>query len=218
MVTKGQLLERPVVIPTGAGSCLDGIYLRGAAPPLLIAAPLPGAGGSMLSPPVNELAYAAAYAGRASLRLDYRGVGASEGAQSPELGAAVEDLREGLAHLLESVPGSSTLAVAGWDTGCWAALALARADPRVDRLILVCPPEGPPPEGAPTWAQVELPTLLVVGVPDPERDLRAERDRLRGEAPHVRVELIRSADRALREGLGALQRLVPPFLGAERRA
>lgn len=207
-----------MVIPTAAGPCLDGIYLRGGAPPLLIASPLPGGGGSMLSPPVNELAYAAAYAGRASLRLDYRGVGGSEGELSSEPELAVEDLREGLAHLLESVPGASTLALAGYDSGCWVALALASREPRVDRLILVSPPEGPPPAGVPGWSSVEMPTLLVVGVPDPERDLRDERARLRGEAQHVRVELIRSADRTLREGLGALQRLVPPFLGAERRA
>lgn len=217
MVTRGQLLERPVVIPSAAGFCLDGIYLRGAAPPLLIASPLPGAGGSMLSPPVNELAYAAAYAGRASLRLDYRGVGGSEGPMSGELAPAVEDLREGVSHLLESVPGSSGLCVAGYESGCWAALALARVEPRVDRLILLCPPEERPPD-APGWADVERPTLLVVAVPEPERDLRAQREALRGGLNHVRVELIRSADRTLREGLGALQRLVPPFLGAERRA
>ena len=78
MVTRGQLLERPVVIPMGE-LCLDGIYLRGDAPGLLVAAPTPGRGGSMVSPVCSELSYAAAYSGAASLRVDYRGVGGSEG-------------------------------------------------------------------------------------------------------------------------------------------
>lgn len=216
MVTKGQLLERPVVVPAEGGACLDGIFLRGSAPPLLCVSPLPGAGGSMLSPVMNELAYAAAWCGRGSLRLDYRGVGASEGQLAPGLEPALQDLTHGLEHLLESIPGAATLALGSFDSGCWAALALARRDPRVDRLVLVCPPEEPL-EGAPSWTEVELPTLLVVPVPDPERDLREVRERWRRGAPHVRVELVSSEDRSLRQGLGALQRLIPPFLGAERR-
>lgn len=218
MVTRGQLLERPVVIPTARGECLDGIYLRGEALPLLVASPLPGAGGSMQHPVLNELAYAAALSGRASLRLDYRGVGASEGALSTDLAHAVEDLREGVIHLLDTVR-TGAVAVAGWDTGCWVALALARVEPRVERVALIAPSDQPAPAGVPGWAELApLPILVVAPVPEVERDHRAQRDRLRGGAANVRVELIQSPDRTLREGLGSLQRIVPPFLGAERRA
>ncbi len=71
MALRGQLLERSVVIPC-EGDCLDGIYLRGDLGALLVVSPLPDEGGSMASPVSNELAYAAARSGCASLRLDYR--------------------------------------------------------------------------------------------------------------------------------------------------
>lgn len=216
MVTRGQLLERPVVIPTARGDCLDGIYLRGGPLPLLVASPLPGAGGTMQHAVLNELAYAAALSERASLRMDYRGVGASEGTISLELAHAVEDLREGVSYLCDTVR-TEKVAVAGWDTGAWAALALAQADPRVERVALISPSELPPPAGVPGHAELARPILLVVPVPEVERDLRAQRDRLRGGVLTVRVELIESPDRTLRQGLGALQKIIPPFLGAQRR-
>ena len=94
MALRGQLLERSVVIPC-EGDCLDGIYLRGSLAGLLIAAPLPDEGGSMASPVSNELAYAAARSECASLRLDYRGVGGSEGSPPESLEDAASAHRRG---------------------------------------------------------------------------------------------------------------------------
>lgn len=213
MVTKGQLLERPVVIPAGE-VCLDGIYLRGQAPALLIASPLPAAGGTMSSPVINELAYAAAYAERASLRLDYRGVGASEGEPSEALADQVADLREGIEFLLETV-GGEELALAGYESGCWAALAAAAGDARVDRLLLVCP-AGEPPPGTPAFTEVVKPTLIVLPSQDPETNRGAWEERLTG-ARHARLHFVTAESRALRQGLGELARLVPGLLGATPR-
>jgi len=210
VVTRGQLLERPVIVPAG-GVCLDGIYLRGGAPGLLVASPLPAHGGSMASPIGAELAYAAAYVGCASLRLDYRGVGASEGEPSSELATAVEDLAQGLEFLRESCRGEF-VAVAGYHTGCWSALALAAASPRVDRLLLVAPERLGEPEGLPAYDRVDAPVLVVLPGADPGLDLALETERADA-APNARIELLAGATRTFREALAALHRLVPPFLG-----
>lgn len=214
MVTNGQLLERPVVIPGGA-HCLDGIYLRGEAPGLLLASPLPGSGGSMANPLTNEVAYAAAYARRASLRMDYRGVAGSEGETSTDLADVVVDLRLGLEFLLETA-GGARAAIAGVGTGCWAALAAARADERFDRVLLVAPPRrGVAPGEAPDYAGLGRPLLVVVGELDPTADVAAEQE-LTGGGAHGRLKVMRGAGSGLREALSDLARLVPPFLGAER--
>lgn len=215
MVTKGQLLERPVVIP-GPHACLDGIYLRGGSPGLLLASPLPGSGGSMANPITNELAYAAAYGGRASLRMDYRGVAGSEGEATDDLGAAVEDLRLGLDFLLETTAAAKA-AIAGVASGCWAALAAAQADPRIDRVLLVAPPRraGVAP-GTPSYEALGKPLLVVVGELDPASDAALELELTKGGA-HGRLKVLPGATAGLREALTDLARLVAPFLGAERR-
>lgn len=215
MVTKGQLVERSVVIPGPAG-CLDGIYLRGGAPPLLLASPLPGSGGSMANPITNEVAYAAAYVGRASLRLDYRGVAGSEGEATDDLDAAAADLRLGVDFLLEST-GAERVAIAGVGSGCWAALAAARADARIDRVLLVAPSRaaGVPP-GTPAYAELGRPLLVVVGERDATSDVPAELAAT-GQGAHGRVKVLREATTGLREALTELAHLVPPFLGAEHK-
>lgn len=215
MVTKGQLLERPVVIP-GPDACLDGIYLRGGGPGLLLASPLPGSGGSMANPITNEVAYAAAYAGRASLRMDYRGVAGSEGQVSDDLAAAVADLRLGLDFLLETT-ATARAAIAGVASGCWAALAAARADARIDRVLLVAPPRRlGVAAGTPPYEGLGRPLLVIVGEHDPASDPVAEQELTAGGA-HGRLKLLRGATAGLREALTDLSHLVAPFLGAERR-
>jgi len=212
VVDKGQLLERPVVIPS-AGLCLDGIYLRGAgATPLLVASPLPGSGGSMASPIGNELAYAASHAGCASLRLDYAGVGASEGEPPEDVAGAAANLALGLDFLLETTRAEAA-AAAGIGSGAFAALELARADERIDRLILVAPPWAEAPAGQLLPAELARPTLLVAAGDEPGFDYALEEER--AAALHVRLEVLR-ATRSFREALAELARLVPPFLGAER--
>jgi alpha/beta superfamily hydrolase len=213
MVTKGQLLERPVVIPGGA-HCLDGIYLRGEAPGLLLASPLPHSGGSMANPLTNEVAYAAAYAARASLRMDYRGVAGSEGEPTSDVAELVADLRLGLEFLLETT-GGARAAIAGVGSGCWAALAAARADARFDRVLLVAPPRRTPAPGeAVDYEGLGRPLLIVVGELDPTADVAAEQALTQTAG---RLKVMRGAGAGLREALSDLARLVPPFLGAERR-
>jgi len=214
MVTRGQLLERPVVLPTSVG-CLDGIFLRGGGPGLLVASPLPGHGGSMTTPIGSELAYAAAYAGHASLRLDYRGVGASEGEESQDPRHAGEDLRHGVDFLCEST-GVESVVLASALSGAWPALLAAQADPRVTRLLLVSPPFGAPPAGVPSYGEVGRRILVVAGADDPTFEHGAELERVEA-ASNVRLEVVPGASRSFREALLALARLVPQVLGAGRR-
>src|SRR5688572_5794068 len=100
MVLRGQYLER--MIPVRSGELhLEGLYHRGRLlPPCVVAAPHPQQGGSMDSPVVAELAWAITRAGHATLRFNYRGVGASQGSFSggpgeiDDLEAAVDQLEE----------------------------------------------------------------------------------------------------------------------------
>ena len=138
MVRKGEYLERMVVIRSGELH-LEGLYHRGRLPPpAVVAAPHPQQGGSMDSPVVAELAWAVTRAGHATLRFNYRGVGASPGSWSggpgeiDDLGAAIESLRE--------TTGADRVAVAGYSFGAWAAVEAARRRTDVGWLVLVAPP------------------------------------------------------------------------------
>jgi alpha/beta superfamily hydrolase len=211
---KGQLLERPVIIPH-AGSCMDGIFLRGEkVPPVLVASPHPELGGSMHSPVANEVAYAAARAGFASLRFDYRGVGASEGEVSGDPELAVGDLRAALDHLVEST-NAPRVALAGYSFGAWVALLAAARDPRVDRLLLVAPPRAAF-AGVPDYESVSIPVTVVVGDKDPIASPAEEKTLADKANPRVRLVVLREADHSLRSGLVELCRATERWLGAIR--
>src|SRR5438105_8414107 len=108
MVLAGQYLERSVVVRSG-DLALDALYHRGKRePPRALASPHPALGGSMIAPVIAELAWALTRAGHATLRFDYRGVGASRGTSRHEANSVrigdvrdeVEDLGLILDHLL----------------------------------------------------------------------------------------------------------------------
>ncbi|MFQ5418506.1 MAG: serine aminopeptidase domain-containing protein [Myxococcota bacterium] len=134
--------ERAVTIPLEGGElALDGLYIAGEdtdAVGVVVAAPHPLYGGSMDSPVVNEIAYAAREAGLASLRFDWRGVGASGGAASGDAAAAAADYRAALDHLTATVSGA--VCAAGYSFGAAAAVRAAAGEPRVRRLLLLAPP------------------------------------------------------------------------------
>lgn len=138
MVQEGQYLERMVVIPAGTLS-LDGLYHRGKqAPPVVIAPPHPRTGGSMDAPVAAEAAWALTRAGHATLRFNYRGVGASTGeAGGPPDDAA--DLEAAMHHMMETAL-AARVALVGVVGGAVAAIAVAARDERVATLCLVAPP------------------------------------------------------------------------------
>jgi alpha/beta superfamily hydrolase len=138
-------MERPATIalpeaPGREGDALEGLYRPGEAAEdggAVIAPPHPLYGGSMDSPVVSELAFTLEKSGLASLRFNWRGVGASAGTASGEMSDACEDYCASLDFLEETV--TPPLIAAGYSFG--AATALASSDrPSVRKLILVAPP------------------------------------------------------------------------------
>lgn len=137
MVTRGQFLERPTLIPVGR-DVLEGLSHRGVrAPALLILPPAPERGGDMQHVVAAELAWAATRAGHATLRFNFRGVGASQGAR----GSADERLADATAalQLLADNSRASTCVVVSLPGSEDTALSLAAAHPSVRALALICP-------------------------------------------------------------------------------
>ena len=131
--------ERQVTIPLDGGDlALEGIFVAGAGEGAVIAPPHPLYGGSMGSPVVNELAYACQKSRIASLRFNWRGVGASAGRPSGEAADADADYGAALAQVAETVPGG--IVACGYSFGAAAALRVASRSDRVDRLVMVSPP------------------------------------------------------------------------------
>ncbi len=167
MVSKGQYLERPTLVPVD-GLVLEGLWHRGSEPlGLLIVPPLPD-DGSMDHVAAAELAFHAATHGFPSLRFNFRGVGASQGprdveAATADAAAALELARENLAH--KAAPGEApVVAVAGIGSGAVIAAQLALQQP-VAGCLLVAPPRlSPLPRGV--W-------VVVAGLEPPVEGLEA---------------------------------------------
>jgi len=207
----GRREERAVAIPFEDGArALDGIFIAGLEEDsvgLVVAAPHPLYGGSMDSPVVNEIAYAARTAGLASLRFDWRGVGASAGEASGDLNDAVADYAAALEHLCETVPGA--VIAAGYSFGAAAAVIAAAGRPQVRRLLLVAPP--------PSMLDAALledfsGSILVIAAAE---DAIARADALEATVatlPRAKIEIIPEADHFFGTGLGDIGRTTAKWL------
>jgi alpha/beta superfamily hydrolase len=199
VVLSGQYLERPALIDA-EGVTLDGLYHRGTRLPALLICPAPGPGGGMDASPLAELAWAAARAGHPSLRFQHRGVGASQGASDPAL--TVHDAEAAFRHLAETV--GARVAVAALGAGAPAALALARAHPGIERVVLIAPDRLPDTSGVGS----RILALL------PETGSAVSADELAvAVGPAGRVEVIAGADPAFRAGLGEVGRRTVAWIG-----
>jgi alpha/beta superfamily hydrolase len=199
VVLAGQFLERPALVDAG-GVLLEALYHRGSRRPALLVCPPTGPGGGMDAPPVAEVAWAAARAGHPSLRFQHRGVGASQG--EPDPARVLDDAEAALAHLSETVGGR--VALAGLAGGCETVLALARAHPEIERVVLVSPP-GPPA------APLPAARVLVVVSEDRAGDAGALATSLGAGGA---VEVVAGADALFRAGLPQLGRAVVAFVTA----
>jgi uncharacterized protein len=225
MVLKGQFLERSVVVRSG-GSMIDALFHRGArAPACAVAPPHPAMGGSMVAPAVAELAWALTRAGHATLRFDYRGVGASQGKNSqpaPELGqvrapsfdpaglmAEVEDLRAACEQLQATASPGAPVCCIGYSFGAAVALQIS-GDACVSHLILIAPPTALTDFSA--LARVKKPTLVICGHQDALSDPRALRGLLAPLGDLAVLEVIPHADHGFLRGLPELGRAVVQWL------
>jgi len=213
----GMVDERAVAIAReGVLLALDGAFLgavgASAADGAVIAPPHPLYGGSMQSPVVNEIAYACQKAGIASLRFDWRGVGASAGEPSGSASDADQDYGAALAHLEETVNGE--LLACGYSFGAAAALRAGAAHPRVTRLVLVSPPPGLLDPAA--LARFAGRVWIATGEADaiaPARELEA----LAARARRARFVVIPECDHFFVAGLAELGRELTAWLGGPAR-
>ncbi|MFZ5469151.1 MAG: alpha/beta hydrolase [Myxococcota bacterium] len=160
MVTKGQFLERPTLIPVG-DLVLEGLSHRGqACPPLLVLPPSPSEGGSMDHVLCAEVVWAAAQAGHPTLRFNFRGVGASQG-QRANGETLLADAQAAL-RLLEENTGTPRVAVAAVDGTSTTAKRLAKEHPALAGLCFIAP-VGLRPEDL---LRLELPVCVVVAEED----------------------------------------------------
>jgi alpha/beta superfamily hydrolase len=201
-----------VAIALPEGGSLEGIFIAGAPGSnqgAVIAPPHPLYGGSIESPVLNEIAYACTKAGIASLRFNWRGVGASTGAPSGDAADADADYRAALAHMGETVDGP--IVACGYSFGAGTAMRVALGDRRIERLVLVAPPPAMLPPDA--FEQLERAALVLVG----ECDSLAEPDRLRElteRGSGVRFEVIPIADHFFAAGLADISRSAADWLDA----
>jgi uncharacterized protein len=211
--------ERPatILLPESsglpAGSSLDGLWLppRGVegeeAGGAIVAAPHPLMGGSMDSPVATELALAASDAGHATLRFNWRGVGASAGRPSGEAADADADTRAALEFMQESVAGP--ILACGYSWGSLAVFRTCLSAPRVKRLVLVAPPPALLDRGR--LEATKKSVLIVTGDADSYVPLDALREVVEG-LPKVTLVVLPEVDHFFMTGLGALGRSVRGWL------
>ena len=158
-------METPVEVDVRDGPRLEARLALPEAPGagLVICHPHPLYGGDMHNPVVVRVAETAQGAGVATLRFNFRGVGASGGVHGGGEGER-DDVAAALVMLAGRLPAESPIGLAGYSFGAWVAARAAAAAPVLPALALVAPPLGMYDldflEGSPSH------TLLVAGSRD----------------------------------------------------
>lgn len=203
MVSQGQFLERPAIIPVG-DCVLDGLWHRGSVRPPLLIVPPPPSEGSMQHPVLAEIAWAAAQSDFPTLRFDFRGVSASQGTQ----GDPAERLTDAEAalRLLEENTGTARVAVASFGASAQTVLALQRRHASVAGLCFV----SPAGLQASDLTRVSVPILLVLGEGDSSTPAAALAAAV-GEA-NGRLETVAGADRNFDRNLPQVGKAVARWL------
>jgi len=153
------------LIPAPHGQ-LEAIYRPGsqaAERVALVLHPHPLYGGTMHNKVVYHTAKALESAGYETLRINFRGVGASTGTHGGGVDE-VEDARVALDYLLADQPRAQIVVVAGFSFGALIALRFGCADGRVHRIISIGTPAR--------W----LGRTVLSGCPTPIAFIHGERD------------------------------------------
>src|SRR5437867_9908494 len=108
---------------------------------IVVCHPHPLYGGDMDNPVVIRVAEVAESLGIATLRFNFRGVGASTG-QHGGGEAEVEDIKAARAAMAERLPAGSAIGLAGYSFGAAVAARVAATTSDLPALALVAPPLG----------------------------------------------------------------------------
>ena len=132
----------PEVIFTGPEGRIEGRYnpsLNKNAPAALVLHPHPKHGGTMNNKVVYNTFHTLAGAGFSVLRMNFRGVGRSQGKFDNGIGE-LSDAATGLDWLQQNNPDASTFWIAGFSFGAWIALQLLMRRPELEGFIAISPP------------------------------------------------------------------------------
>ena len=196
--------EQPITIDVGAGVVLDARLAapQGARAGVVICHPHPLYGGDMDSGVVLAAAEACARRNIATLRFNFRGVGASTGQHDDGRGEQ-EDARAALSDMRRRLPGVA-VALAGYSFGAVIATTVAQKT-GVAGLALIAPPLRITALPAP--AAVLGPVAVIVGAEDqycPPAALESLREAL----PQATVTVLEGADHFFFGSLDALAEVV----------
>jgi alpha/beta superfamily hydrolase len=183
--------EQPVTVDVGEGVALDALVAvpRDATAGVVICHPHPLYGGDMHSGVVVRAIEACAAQHVATLRFNFRGVGASTGTHDDGRGEQ-DDARAALADLRRRLPAGAAVALGGYSFGAAVAAAVA-GQASVAGLALIAPPlrlaSLKPPSA------VTGPVLVVVGAEDQYCPVAAL-EPLREALPGATITIIDGAD------------------------
>lgn len=183
-------MEESVALEVRGGPSLEG---RFAAPPgagagVVLCHPHPLYGGDMDNPVVVRAAEVAQGRGLATLRFNFRGVGASGGTHGG--GAAeMDDVRTALARLGAALPRGAGIGLLGYSFGAWVSGRVAAETPLP--LCLIGPPLGMLDWSTAPPARPDL--CVIAGSRDPYCPL-PELERFTARLAPARVAVIDGAD------------------------
>jgi len=132
----------PEIIFNGPAGRLEGRYQPGksdTAPVALILHPHPQYGGTMDNKVTYYLYHAFVHRGFATLRINFRGVGRSQGEFDNGIGE-LSDAASALDWLQAMNPNSTGTWIAGFSFGAWIAMQLLMRRPEIKGFISVAPP------------------------------------------------------------------------------
>jgi len=183
-----------VRLPAAPGVTLDGRLATPQAPAggVALCHPHPLYGGDMENPVVIRIAEVCQEAALATLRFDFRGVGASTGAFDEGRGEQ-DDLGAALDHLTRVLPAGAPIAAAGYSFGAAVAgrVAMRRA---LAGVALIAPALAMPAlADLGNLAAFERPILIVAGTADQYCPGEAL-ERLARAVPRATVRTIEGAD------------------------
>lgn len=196
-------MEEKVSIPCGEIT-LEGLFRsndtnQGA----IITHPHPLYGGDMLNPVVKSLVVSLFKSGYATLRFNFRGVGASQGSYDNGDGEQ-QDLLATVAYLKDH--GIRTTVLAGYSFGCWVNAKASDSIADLDKMIMVSPPVA-----SMDFSDIHaLPALtqIITGSVDDVAPPDLIKKRLPDWNPNVRFDILQGVDHFYMGSASALESIL----------